>query len=84
MRIWFGNRPLPDTAADGKVVGVHPSAGVPVRVGVPPSTALVVALDDPFVSCTRMPATVSTLPLIPLGSFGVLTGSATCAPDFAL
>ena len=27
---------------------------------------------------------LSTLPLMPLGSFGVLTGSATCAPDFAL
>ena len=32
--------------------------------------------------CTvsRMPATVSTLPYMPLGSFGVFTGSATTAP----
>ena len=28
-----------------------------------------------------MPATVSTLPLIPFGSFGVFTGSATLEPE---
>ena len=53
---------------------------MPVRVGVPPANAL----DDPLVSCSRVPAIVSTLPLIPDGAFGVFTGSATCAPDFAL
>lgn len=32
----------------------------------------------------RIPATVSTLPFRPEGSFGVLTGSATCWPPEAL
>ena len=31
-----------------------------------------------------MPATVSTLPLIPFGSFGVFTGSATVARSSVL
>ena len=39
---------------------------------------------DPFVNCRRVPSIVSTLPLIPDGALGVLTGGATCAPDFAL
>ena len=63
---------------------MQPRFGVPVRVGVPPSTALVCALDEPWLSCSRVPATVSTFPFIPEGSFGVLTGSATFAPDFVL
>ena len=75
-----------ERSADGKVVGTQPSAGVPVRVGVPPSTTAGRARRDELlpVSCSRMPATVSTLPLIPFGSFGVFTGSATFAPDCRL
>ena len=58
---------------------------MPVRVGVPPTNALACALDElPCVSCSRIPATVSTLPLMPLGSFGVFTGSATLAPLLVL
>ena len=81
----MGNRPLPDTTAAGKLAGAHPNAGVPVRVGVPPSKAAALAvLDEPELSCSRSPATTSTLPLMPLGSFGVFTGRATRAPDFVL
>ena len=49
---------------------------MPVRVGVPPSNAAAVATDEdpPELSCRRVPATVSTLPLMPFGSFGVLRG----------
>jgi len=67
-------------------VGTQPSAGVPVLVGVPPSatTAARAAEELPPESCTRTPPTVSTLPLIPFGSFGVFTGSATFEPDEVL
>ena len=71
-----------EASALGKVLGTQPNAGVPVRVGVPPSTTTAARAADelPPESCWRMPATVSTLPLIPLGSFGVATGIASFEP----
>ena len=80
---WLGNRPRSESAALGKDAGVQPSAGVPVRVGVPPSTAgagAAGACDDFAPTCSRMPAIVSTFPLMPFGSLGVSTGRATRAP----
>jgi hypothetical protein len=41
VRIWFGNRPAVERTADGYVLVAQPKAGVPVRVGVPPSTTVV-------------------------------------------
>src|SRR4051812_1486715 len=38
-RTWFGYSPPLDASADGNVLGTHPNAGVPVRVGVPPAAA---------------------------------------------
>ena len=73
---------MSDASAAGKLAGTHPNAGVPVRVGVPPSAGAcaVTAEELPPESCTRIPAMVSTLPLIPFGNFGVFTGRATLEP----
>jgi hypothetical protein len=72
------------------VVARHDGPTVPVRVGVPPSKELAEARrvtrlagglacrdDAAWLTISRMPATTSTFPFSPLGSFGVLTGSAT-------
>ena len=74
VRISFGNSPWSDVTADGKLLVAQPGAIVPVRVGVPPLTP---ARDECCVTSSRTPAIVSTLPLMPDGAFGVLTGSAT-------
>src|SRR3954452_1936369 len=74
VRIWFGYRPLLELSALGNIVGTQPNAGVPVRVGVPPPATTAERARDallPELSCTRIPATVSTLPLMPLGSLGM-------------
>src|SRR3954451_1816934 len=71
---------------------MHEAPTLPVRVGVPPKAGLAWAAwaptaalaitedDEPWVSVSRVPATVSTLPAMPLGNLGVLTGMATCEP----
>src|SRR5262249_12474263 len=39
LRIWFGKRPAVEVTAPGYDVVAQPGSMVPVRVGVPPSTA---------------------------------------------
>ena len=46
VRIWFGYRPPAEPSAAGKVDGTQPNAGVPVRVGVPPSATTRPAADE--------------------------------------
>ena len=68
----------------------HDGPTVPVRVGVPPlygpaaagdATGLCGGFacrdDTAWLTISRMPATTSTFPFNPFGSFGVFTGSAT-------
>jgi hypothetical protein len=77
----LGYRPPDDASAEGNVLGTHPNAGVPVRVGVPLAATAAADALLPELICEPIPATVSTLPLIPEGSSGVSTGNATLAPE---
>src|SRR3954453_13451375 len=98
-RIWSGERPDHSPSTAGSVVSRHQGPAGPVRVGVPPSYGgpLVFAFDsrrriggpgcaaeECADTTSRMPATVSTLPDMPFGSFGVFTGRATISPEDSL